>query len=270
MRDFAYVLTLASAFAPPAFGASPTEMPCCGVIELRQYTLKPGQRDVLIELFEREFIETQEAHPIRLVGLYRDLDRPDRLVWLRGFPDMPRRAEALSAFYGGPVWKEHRDAANATMIDSENVLLLRPLRADTGFPDAPLPSGDSTPRARGVVAARLLYGASEMPPARIAAAVAALDAALHAVGGTRLAVLVSERAANNFPRLPVREGEHVLAWFAALADEAARTRLHETLAESPAWRQAEAELTEGAPREPETLRLSPTARSRLPAASSVH
>ena len=89
-------------------------------------------------------------------------------------------------------------------------------------------------------------------------------------GGTRLAVLVSEGAANNFPRLPVREGEHVLAWFAALTDEAARVRLREAVAGSPAWKRAEAALTGGAPREPEALRLSPTARSRLPAANPVH
>src|SRR5437868_5726448 len=31
------------------------------IVEIRQYTLYPGQRDVLIELFERAFIEAQEA-----------------------------------------------------------------------------------------------------------------------------------------------------------------------------------------------------------------
>jgi hypothetical protein len=270
MRDFAYVLTLASAFVPVAYADSATETHCCRVIELRQYTLKPGQRDVLIELFEREFVEGLEAHPMRLVGLFRDLDRPDRLVWIRGFTDMPTRAQALSDFYGGPVWREHRAAANATMIDSDNVLLLRPLHEDTAFPDAPLPPPDSPPRARGVVEARLLYAATEIPAARVEAAVAALDAALRKVGGTRLAVLVSEHARNDFPSLPVREGEHVLAWFAALDDEAARVRLHQALAASPAWRQAEVALTGGAPRAPEALRLAPAARSRLPAATTDH
>jgi hypothetical protein len=76
---------------------------------------------------------------MRIAGLFRDLDAPDRLVWLRGFPDMPARAEALEDFYGGPVWQAQRDAANATMIDSSDVLLLRPLETGTGFPDAPLP-----------------------------------------------------------------------------------------------------------------------------------
>ena len=106
---------------------------CCPVIELRQYTLKPGQRDVLIDLFEREFVETQEAMGMRLVGQFRDLDRPDRFVWIRGFADMPSRAQSLQAFYGGPIWQAHREAANATMIDSDNVLLLRPVSADSAF-----------------------------------------------------------------------------------------------------------------------------------------
>lgn len=267
MRDFAYIVSLASAFASPV---PASETLCCDVIELRQYTLKPGQRDVLIELFEREFIESQEAHAMRLIGLFRDLDRPDRFVWLRGFDDLPARAQALGDFYGGPAWKAHRDAANATIIDSDDVLLLRPLRANTGFPDAPLPPVKARSGARGVVEARLLYAASDMPPVRIEAVVAALDVALQTVGGTRLAVLVSEHAINNFPRLPVREGEQVLAWFAALADEAARARLREALAESPAWRQAEAAFTEGAPRAPEMLRLVPTARSRSPATQPGH
>src|SRR5207253_2335895 len=106
---------------------------CCPVVELRQYTLHPGKRDVLIDLFDREFVETQEAVGITVIGQFRDLDHPDRFVWLRGFPNMTSRAKALTDFYGGPVWKAHREAANATMIDSDNVLLLRPALPTSGF-----------------------------------------------------------------------------------------------------------------------------------------
>src|SRR6266545_1370511 len=110
---------------------------CCPVVELRQYTLRPGQRDVLIELFDRELVETQEAVGMQVIGQFRDLDRPDRFVWLRGFPDMQHRLAALEAFYGGPVWKEHRSTANATMIDVDDVLLLRPVSGTTGFAPPP-------------------------------------------------------------------------------------------------------------------------------------
>jgi hypothetical protein len=65
------------------------------VVELRQYTLHPGRRDVLIDLFDREFVETQEAARMAVLGQFRDLDDSDRFVWLRGFDDMRRRAPAF-------------------------------------------------------------------------------------------------------------------------------------------------------------------------------
>src|SRR6267378_2460240 len=106
---------------------------CCPIVELRQCTLHPGKRDALIDLFDREFVESQEALGIKVIGQFRDLGNPDRFVWLRGFRDMPSRAQALKDFYGGPVWKAHREAANDTLIDSDNVLLLHPAAPTSGF-----------------------------------------------------------------------------------------------------------------------------------------
>src|SRR6267142_529420 len=106
---------------------------CCPIVEVRQYTLHAGQLDKLIDLFEREFIASQEALGISVIGQFRDRDDPNRFVWLRGFPRMAARGEALAAFYGGTVWQAHREAANATMLDSDNVLLLRPAADGSGF-----------------------------------------------------------------------------------------------------------------------------------------
>jgi hypothetical protein len=77
------------------------------VVELRQYTMQPGKREALIELFDRHFTAGLEASGMRIQGTFRDASDPDRYVWLRGFPNMEKRAEALKAFYGGPMWKEH-------------------------------------------------------------------------------------------------------------------------------------------------------------------
>ena len=74
---------------------------CCPVVELRQYTLVPGGREVLISLFEEQFIETQEATGMIVIGQFRDLNNPDRFVWLRGFSDMASRARQLEEFYIG-------------------------------------------------------------------------------------------------------------------------------------------------------------------------
>src|SRR5262245_12625910 len=106
--------------APTAAASPPAPMlEDCAVVELRDYTLQPGRRDELIGLFEREFVETQEALGLRVIATFRDLDRPDRFVWLRGFADMASRRLGLEAFYGGPVWQANRAAANATMIDAD-------------------------------------------------------------------------------------------------------------------------------------------------------
>lgn len=127
-------------------------------MELRQYTLHPGKREVLIELFDREFIESQEELGIEVVGQFRDLDDPNRFVWLRGFRDMPSRARALEDFYGGPVWKEHRQAANATMIDSDNVLLPRLAHPGSGFfIRNERPRLSAKENAKGLIVASIYY-----------------------------------------------------------------------------------------------------------------
>ncbi len=157
------------------------------VFELRQYTHHPGKRDVLIELFEREFIETQEAAGMRVLGQFRDLGDPDRFVWFRSFPDMVHRKEALTRFYGGPVWKAHRDEANATLIDSDNVLLLR--LVDPWFP---FPASLESP-----VLDITIYEA-DGSPANVARP-----------------LLCTEQSENTYPALPVRTGENAIVAFSS-------------------------------------------------------
>jgi hypothetical protein len=186
------------------------------IVELRQYALHRGQRDVLIGLFDREFVETQEAVGMKVIGQYRVLDDPDTFTWVRGFPDMPRRARALKAFYDGPVWAKHRDAANATMIDSDNVLLLRPARPGSSFlldPERPPP--ESTRIPDGIVVATIYY-LGERDPTELAAT---LEADLADAGAPLLALFVTETSPNNFPRLPVRENERVVVAFSAFVGE---------------------------------------------------
>jgi quinol monooxygenase YgiN len=210
-----------------------------GVVELRQYTLKPGRRDELIALFEREFVESQEAEGIDLIGTFRDLDDPDRFVWLRGFPDREARAKSLAAFYGGPIWKAHRNAANDTMIDSDNVLLLRPAWNGSGFG----PGGKRAP-----------ISATKLPDGFVTATICYFDAPISGeiVAAFRdsapaAAAFVTERSANTFPALPVREGENVFVRFSL-----------------PEMSPREIPLTlKRAIVKQETLRLQPTARSRL-------
>ena len=224
------------------------------VVELRRYVMKPGGRDALIALFEREFVETQEAVGARLIGTFRDLDRPDRFVWLRGFADMERRREALSDFYSGPAWKAHREAANATMIDSDDVLLLKPPSPHAGFalPAGRAPVGTAG-QGKGVIAAHLWRPGGD-DQASLAARFERLTPALARDGAAPIAWFVIEHAENSFPALPVRTGERMMVWFSAHADEAAQAATVSAVAEAA----SAAGVTAA-----ETLRLQPTARSLL-------
>lgn len=199
-------------------------MTCCPVVELRQYTLRPGQRDVLVELFDRELVETQEATGMHIVGQFRDLDRPDRFVWLRGFADMARRHAALTAFYGGPVWRAHGPTARATMVDTDDVLLLRPL-----VPFGPLPE---RPEVDG-------------PASTVFVTAYPLDAPagdeVVELFADPLAVLVTEPSENTFPALPVRDGEYLVV-----------------VSQSPG-----PAAVPGVVGEAQSLRLAPTGRSQL-------
>jgi hypothetical protein len=239
---------------------------CCPVVELRQYTLHPGKRDILIDLFDREFVETQEALGMKIIGQFRDLDHPDRFVWLRGFCDMPSRAKALGDFYGGPVWKTHREAANATMIDSDNVLLLRPALPTSGFSlenmNRPPVGSDEVPTS--LVVATIYYFADPVTPDFINFFEHTLRSAAASLGATISAYFVTENSENTFPALPVRAGENVFVWFSTFPDLAAYENYVAALSRSEKWRgEISTALMRYLERAPEVLKLSPTARSRL-------
>jgi quinol monooxygenase YgiN len=239
---------------------------CCPIVELRQYTLYPGKRDVLIDLFDREFVESQEAVGMTLIGQFRDLDKPDRFVWLRGFRDMSSRGQALKDFYNGPVWKAHREEANPTMIDVTNVLLLRPQSPQSGFSininDRPRPGTNEG--SKGLVIATIYYFDAPVNVDFVDFFEHTLKPVMTGTGATILAYFVTESSANNFPALPIRENEHVLVWFTSFADQAAYERHTAALSRSRQWRSEISEkLARRLKRAPEVLRLLPTARSLL-------
>lgn len=233
------------------------------VFELRDYSLHPGRRDDLIDLFEREFIESQEALGSRVVATFRCLDDPDRFVWLRGFADWATRFSALDGFYTSAVWRAHRDGANATIADSDNVLLLRQTAGT-------LPADP---------AARPPLGARDIPPSVIVATTyfpqpgagadfaaffaRELDPLLAAHGAQPLASFTTARGANNYPRLPVRENESVFISLVRFRSLTACAAHETTLRALTVWRAAEQAIMQRVVAPAETMRLQPTARSLL-------
>jgi len=234
------------------------------ILELRRYTLHPGRRDDLIALFDREFVESQEALGLQILGQFRDLDDPDQFVWLRGFTDMASRAAGLGAFYGGPVWHAHRAAANDTMVDSSNALLLCPAGSRGNFP----------------LAARLPVGSAAGPTSIVTATICGLRASavtafpqffedrlaptLAAAGAAPIATYQTHDVENNFPALPIRTDMPVFVWFAHFPDAEGHRAHRDRLDQSRAWTdELLPALAEHLAADLVVLRLAPTARSRL-------
>lgn len=214
------------------------------IIELRDYTMTAGRRDEFVALYEREFVESQLERGIDLIGTFRDADRDDHFVWLRGFPDAEARFRSLDSFYTSDHWKGLRNAANACIADSDNVLQLKPAWDGSGFaPGGPPPRGDRP--AKGVVVATICHFSAPVTDVFIAAFREAKQ------DGKMLAALVTDPQPNAYPRLPIREGENVFV-HVAMFDDARSAR---AAALPPELERQGMRI--------EVFRLLPTPRSRL-------
>jgi hypothetical protein len=203
-----------------------------------------------------------------------------------GFASMPSRARALASFYGGPVWKAHSARANATMIDSDNVLLLRPVTARSGFPapaSARPPAGQAPATHAPATHAPATHAPATHAPATPSRVLVTLyyrdrpfDRAfadffdrqarpvLIGTGATPLACLQTKHAENTFPALPFRTGENVFAWLARFPDPAHLDDHIRQIERSADWRhRVLPELSALVTGAPQQLRLAPTARSLL-------
>lgn len=246
--------------------AAQTLQSCCSVVELRQYTTVPGRRDDLIALFEAYLIEDQERRGMRLIGQFRDRNNPDRFVWIRGFADMETRRDALEGFYSGPIWREHRVRANDTMLDSSNVMLLRPANSASSFQLDPTarPPIDA-PETDGDIVIATIYHFNAPVDARFSGFFeAGVVPALRAAGAVLRGYFVTEPGENTFPLLPVREHERVFVWFATFASDATYTAYRAALSTSRVWITSLAPALAGWLSQPaEILDLTPTRRSLL-------
>jgi hypothetical protein len=147
------------------------------------------------------------------------------------------------------------------MIDSSNALLLKPARDGAGFVidrARRSPVGSTTSPATLVVAVICPFA---KPPDSTFVDVfdRRVRPAFEKAGGRTLGYFVTDSSPNNFPALPLREGEQIFIWFTAFATEG-QAAAH--LA-SDEWGAISRELSPRLSGAPEILRLSPTSRSAL-------
>ncbi|MGB7193045.1 MAG: NIPSNAP family protein [Collimonas pratensis] len=230
------------------------------VIELRRYQIKPGRRADFAAYFESYFPEAFQQLGAIAFGQFFERKNTDTFTWLRGFKDMDARAVVNAAFYYGAVWKEHKATLNDLMVDSDNVLLLRPLDADSGV--TVLPAVDPVKElqgAGGVVVAQI-FALTPGSVERFAQQAAVSFAGYREAGMRQAGVLVTLDASNNFPQLSVRTDGPYLVWLGLAKDNQQLDSKFNPLAERAAKDLAAGGLLRA---EPETVVLDPTRRSRL-------
>lgn len=163
------------------------------LFEWRSYRTAPGRRDDLIAMFEGAFLGAYEAGGARIVATFRDLDQPDRWIWIRAFRDAESRRAALEAFYSSAAWKAGRRAANATIADTREVFLLRAV------------SGGAHAQDRAALIVATIHPLAARCEEDFAALFAAQAApVLRAHGGAPFATFITDRRPNSFPRQRVR------------------------------------------------------------------
>jgi hypothetical protein len=178
------------------------------LIELRRYLVKPDRRDDFVALFDREFTEQQEACGMVPIGHFRDRNDPRGFLWFRGFAHAKQRARALTAFYReSQAWQDHRATANSALLDNDDVLLLRDARPRSGFDLAGLARpADMRTRTPNTVAVAVLMLQRAADEAFVTAFEAELLPRL-AEHARRTSYFVTDSRPNDFPALPVRDGE---------------------------------------------------------------
>ena len=152
------------------------------------------------------------------------------------------------------------------MIDSDNVLLLRPALPMSGFSleNMKRPPVGSDEVLTSLVVAIIYYFESPVAPDFINFFEHTLNPVAKSLGATSSAYFVTENSKNTFPALPVREGENVFVWFSMFQDPAGYANYEAALSGSEQWR---GEVSKGlafhVKKAPEILKLAPTARSQL-------
>lgn len=219
-------------------------------------------------MFERYFLDAYEGAGATIVATCRDLDDPDRWVWMRAFDDGAAREAALARFYTSDTWRTRAEACNATIADVGDAWLLRAARAD-GLqpPTAPQPPGHGAHRMQGAPADALIEVSAHALTARAAQEFESLYLqqvvpALAAAGAAPLAVFTTATDVQRNPRRPTRAGQWLFSLSRFASAEAHATHV-QVLAASRAWQALQPALARAQRAPPARWRLQPTARSAL-------
>ncbi len=96
--------------------------------ELRQYRMKPGQRNAWVQCMEEEIIPFQVSKGMVILGSFVGQEEEDLYVWIRRFASEEERKRLYEAVYESDYWQHEiaprvpemldRDASKVTRIEA--------------------------------------------------------------------------------------------------------------------------------------------------------
>jgi hypothetical protein len=95
------------------------------LFELRNYRMRPGQRERWVRFMEEVIIPYQVSKGMVIVGSFVGDEDPDLFVWIRRFDDEQHRERLYQAVYESDRWKEEIAPRVPEMIDREATVITR-------------------------------------------------------------------------------------------------------------------------------------------------
>lgn len=229
-------------------------------IEFRRYTVKEGERRHFAQYFDTYFPEAFQQLGAIAAGSFFERKNQSGFTWIRGFHTIDDRAVVNASFYYGSVWSEHKDTLNDLMIDSDNVMLLRPLTPDRGLTILPAVDPVTEPNgAQGIILAQI-FSLKPNSTEAFASQAESMFAKYRSTGAREAGVLVTLDAKNNFPQLPIRTDGPYLIWLGILKDHQMIEKAFTPFSEQALPAFTATGLLRSAP---ELVVMDPTPRSRM-------
>jgi hypothetical protein len=95
------------------------------LFELRQYRMRPGQRDNWVRFMEEQIIPFQTSKGMEIVGSWVGLEEADLFVWIRRFASEAERERLYKEVYESDHWKTTIAPRVPEMLDRELIKVSR-------------------------------------------------------------------------------------------------------------------------------------------------
>ncbi len=93
--------------------------------ELRQYRMKPGQKDAWVRCMEEEIIPFQVSKGMVILGSFVGQEEDDLYVWIRRFEDEVEKERLYEAVYQSDHWKNNIAPKVGGLIDRDKIKVSR-------------------------------------------------------------------------------------------------------------------------------------------------